>query len=140
MDSKPFYASKTMWGNLIAGGLAFLASHSPWVRANLTPEAQIQATALAFAGINLILRLATKSAVTLWVALLFLVPLQGCAKMADFYNAHGFPVTLTTPFINLTLAPRVNPEKPAAVELGHDPAMPAPVAAAPGPGGKIATR
>lgn len=129
-DSKPFYASKTMWGNLIAGGLAYLASRSPWVKANLTPEVQLQVTALAFVALNFLLRAVTKGAVTLWVALLLLMPLSGCATMqkgVDWYNANGPVVTVAIPGItSITIGP--HPKAPLVdAGLGVQPPPPAPV-------------
>jgi hypothetical protein len=61
MNSKPAYLSKTLWVNLLVGGLAlFLPGAKEWVAAH--PEV---ATG-ALAGVNILLRLVTKGKLELW--------------------------------------------------------------------------
>lgn len=61
MESKPWYASKTIWANIAAfvATVAVIAG----VDVGLTPEVQAEIVAAVLAGVNIILRLITKTAV-----------------------------------------------------------------------------
>ena len=60
-ESKPWYASKTIWTNIVAfaATIAVIAG----VDIGLTPETQAEIVAAVLAGINIVLRLLTTKAV-----------------------------------------------------------------------------
>jgi len=61
MDSKPWYASKTLWVNAIAGIAAMAGAFG--LDLGLTPETQTSLVAGILAVVNIILRLVTKQPV-----------------------------------------------------------------------------
>lgn len=63
MDSKPWYMSKTMWANIIALVVAVLGGFG--IDIGLTPETQVSIVAGIMAVLNVVLRLTTKSGVTM---------------------------------------------------------------------------
>ena len=60
--SKPFWASKTLWVNLIA--LAVVVSTAFGVDLGLNPEAQVAVVGTVMSVVNIILRLVTKAPVS----------------------------------------------------------------------------
>lgn len=62
METKPFYASKTLWINIVALVGSILAAKG-W-DLGLTPEVQGSVVAGIMAVVNIVLRFTTKSAVT----------------------------------------------------------------------------
>ena len=56
--TKPWYASKTMWANLIGGGVTIASVFG--LDLGLTPETQAQLVAGIMVVVNLVLRLVTK--------------------------------------------------------------------------------
>ena len=62
MDAKPFWASKTIWANVIAGAAAIAVSFG--FDFGLTPDVQAQVLVGVMAVINIVLRFVTKSAVS----------------------------------------------------------------------------
>ena len=60
--SKPFWASKTLWVNLIA--LAAAVSTAFGVDLGLNPETQVVVVGTVLSVVNIILRLVTKAAVS----------------------------------------------------------------------------
>lgn len=62
MDSKPFYASKTFWGNIIGPVAAWAAAK---YGLSFSPDQQVAAVAATMAVLNIILRAVTNSAITL---------------------------------------------------------------------------
>lgn len=62
MESKPWYKSKTLWVNLLAGVAALTGAFG--VDVGLTPEVQASIAAGVVALINLVLRLVTKQPVS----------------------------------------------------------------------------
>ena len=63
MDSKPFWASKTLWTNVVAIVAAILGAFS--IDVGLDPEGQVAAVGVIMGIVNVVLRLVTKSSVTL---------------------------------------------------------------------------
>lgn len=57
MDSKPWYLSKTLWANLLAGGVVIATVFG--LDLGLTPESQAEIVAGVLVIANLILRLVT---------------------------------------------------------------------------------
>ena len=62
MESKPFWASKTLWVNAIALVASILVANG--MDLGLTPEVQGSIVAGIMSVVNIILRIITKSAVT----------------------------------------------------------------------------
>lgn len=58
MESKPWYASKTMWANLIGGAVTIGSVFG--LDLGLTPEAQAQLVAGIVVAVNIVLRFVTK--------------------------------------------------------------------------------
>ena len=56
-SSKPWYASKTIWANLVA--FAATVAVIAGVDLGLTPEVQAEIVAAVLAGVNIVLRLIT---------------------------------------------------------------------------------
>ena len=61
MDKKPWYASKTIWTNLVA--FAATVAVIAGVDVGLTPEVQAEIVAAVLAGVNIVLRLITEQAI-----------------------------------------------------------------------------
>ncbi len=61
MESKPWYASKTIWANLVA--FAATVAVIAGVDVGLTPEVQAEIVAAVLAGVNIVLRLITREAI-----------------------------------------------------------------------------
>jgi len=57
MDSKPWYASKTIWANVIAGGATLATVFG--INLGLTPEVQAEIVAAVMAIVNIVLRFVT---------------------------------------------------------------------------------
>lgn len=62
MDSKPFYASKTLWLNVIAGIAAVSTAFG--LNLGLDPDTQVAIVGGVMAVVNIILRLVTKAPVS----------------------------------------------------------------------------
>lgn len=60
MDSKPFWASKTLWVNLVAVIAAVLGAFNVDM---LTPEMQAQVVGVIMGVVNMVLRVVTKGPV-----------------------------------------------------------------------------
>lgn len=63
MDTKPFYASKTLWANIIAGAGAVLTAFG--LDLGLDAETQTAIVGGVMAVINIFLRLSTKAPVSI---------------------------------------------------------------------------
>ena len=61
MKSKSWYASKTIWANLVA--FAATVAVIAGVDVGLTPEVQAEIVAAVLAGVNIVLRLITREAI-----------------------------------------------------------------------------
>ena len=61
MNSKPWYASKTIWTNIAAFAATVAVIFG--VDLGLTPETQAEIVAAVLAGVNIVLRLLTTKAV-----------------------------------------------------------------------------
>jgi len=61
VESKPWYASKTIWANLVA--FAATVAVIAGVDVGLTPEVQAEIVAAVLAGVNIVLRLITREAI-----------------------------------------------------------------------------
>lgn len=61
MESKPWYASKTIWSNIVA--FAATVAVIAGVDVGLTPEVQAEIVAAVLAGVNIVLRLITREAI-----------------------------------------------------------------------------
>lgn len=62
MESKPFWASKTLWINALALGASFALAAG--LDLGLTPEVQSAIVTGIMAVVNIVLRLVTKATVT----------------------------------------------------------------------------
>lgn len=62
MDSKPFWASKTLWANIIGGGVAIATAFG--LDLGLDAEAQTAIIGGIMTVVNIVLRLVTTSAVS----------------------------------------------------------------------------
>ena len=62
MNSKPWYASKTMWANLIGGSVTIGSVFG--LDLGLTPENQAQLVAGIMVVVNIVLRLITKGPIS----------------------------------------------------------------------------
>lgn len=62
MDSKPFYASRTLWLNVIAGIAAVSTAFG--LNLGLDPDTQVAIVGGVMAVVNIILRLVTKAPVS----------------------------------------------------------------------------
>lgn len=62
METKPFWASKTIWVNFIAGVVAVTGAFG--IDLGLTPEAQTSLVGGIMAVVNIVLRLVTKTGVS----------------------------------------------------------------------------
>ncbi len=61
MESKPWYASKTVWANIVA--FAATVAVIAGIDVGLTPEVQAEIVAAVLAGVNIVLRLITREAI-----------------------------------------------------------------------------
>lgn len=59
MDSKPWYASKTIWANVIAFAATMATVFGVDLPFALTPEAQAEIVAAIMAVVNIVLRFVT---------------------------------------------------------------------------------
>ena len=62
VDPKPFYASKTLWVNLVAVVVALSGAFG--IDLGLDPETQVTVVAAIMGVVNIILRFTTKSAIS----------------------------------------------------------------------------
>ncbi len=62
MKAKPFYASKTLWVNLVAVAAALTGAFG--IDLGLDPETQVTVVAAIMGVVNIILRFTTKSAIS----------------------------------------------------------------------------
>lgn len=92
MNDKPWYASKTIWGNLVGAIATVIASATGF---DIPPDA----IAGGFAILNVILRAVTKGAVTLSAVALFLsLPIVGggCSTVRGFIGDNPLIVSGAT--------------------------------------------
>ncbi len=61
MESKPFYASKTLWVNLVAVAAALTGAFG--IDLGLDPETQVTIVGAIMGVVNIILRFTTKTAI-----------------------------------------------------------------------------
>ena len=61
MESKPFYASKTLWVNLVAVVVALTGAFG--IDLGLDPETQVTIVGAIMGVVNIILRFTTKTAI-----------------------------------------------------------------------------
>ena len=61
MEPKPWYASKTMWANIIAGVATVGTLFWPSLKDVLTPETQVAVVGGVMAVVNIVLRATTKA-------------------------------------------------------------------------------